>query len=109
MSKYFTFVDRDITIEFFEKDPVRIVLLIGDDADKKLLEMGRKLDAATSFEEGKAALADLIGTENVEAIVSRAKIADTYALVQVANYIIQEYRDGKGKNLLAARAGRKRK
>ena len=109
MGKYFTFVDRSIQIEFFDKDPVKITLCVGDEMDRKLNEMGRKMDAAATFEDRKAALADTIGVENVDAIMARAETQDNYALLEIAHYLLQEYQDGKTKNLVAARAGRKRK
>ncbi len=109
MGKYFTFVDRFLPIEFFEKDPVKITLQISDTTDKRLVEMGRKMDAAATFEDGKAALAEVIGAESLDAILSRTEAPDQFALLQITYYILQAYREGKAKNLETARAGRKRK
>lgn len=109
MGKYFTFVDRFLPIEFFEQDPVKITLQIGDTTDQKLVEMGRKIDASTTFEDGKAALAEVIGAENLDAILARAENPDQLALLEITYYVLQAYREGKAKNLETAKAGRKRK
>lgn len=109
MGKYFTFVDRMLPIEFFETDPVKITLLIGDEMDQKLVTMGTKLDAAKTVDEARAALAEAIGEENTQKILSRAEEVDRYFITQVAGYVLSEYGAGKAKNLQTARAGRNRK
>ena len=109
MGKYFTFVDRFLPIEFFEKDQVKVTLQIGDTTDQKLVEMGRKIDASTTFEDSKAALAEIVGADNLEAILARTETPDRFALLEITNYLIQSYREGKAKNLETAKAGRKRK
>ena len=109
MGKYFTFVDRFLPIEFFEKDPVKITLQIGDTTDQKLAEMGRKIDASATFEDSKAALAEIVGADNLEAILARTENPDQLALLEITYYVLQAYREGKAKNLETARAGRKRK
>lgn len=109
MGKYFTFVDRFLPIEFFEQDPVKITLQIGDTTDQKLVEMGRKIDASATFEDSKAALAEIVGADNLEAILARTENPDQLALLEITYYVLQAYREGKAKNLETARAGRKRK
>lgn len=109
MGKYFTFVDRTLSIEFFAENPVTITLQIGDETDRKLAEMGKEMDAATTFEESKAALAEIIGAESLDAILARTENPDRFAVLEITHYFLQAYREGKAKNLEAARAGRKRK
>ena len=60
MGKYFTFVDRTLPIEFFADDPVTVTLQLGDETDKRLLTMGKQLDASATFEDAKAALAEIV-------------------------------------------------
>lgn len=109
MGKYFTFVDRTLAIEFFADDPVTVTLQLGDETDKRLLAMGKQLDASATFEDAKAALAEIVGADSLEAILARTETPDRLALAEIANYILQSYREGKTKNLETARAGRKRK
>lgn len=109
MGKYFTFVDRFIPVEFFEDDPIKVTIQISDATDMLILDMSKKLDATKDVEAGKAALAEVLGAENVDAILARTEAPDKFALVQIAHYVIQAYKDGKTKNLETARAGRKRK
>lgn len=109
MGKYFTFVDRMLTIEFFETDPVKITMLIGDEMDKKLIAMGAAIDSAKTAEKARAALADIIGEENTQKILARAEDVDRYFIAQVARYILSEYGAGKAKNIETAGAGRSRK
>ena len=109
MGKYFTFVDRTISVEFFAENPVTIPIQIGDETDRKLAEMGKHIDADATFEGSKAALAEVIGAENVDSILARTENPDRFAVLEVVHYLLQAYQEGKAKNLEAARAGRKRK
>ena len=109
MGKYFTFVDRTLPIEFFADDPVTVTLQLGDETDKRLLTMGKQLDTSATCEDAKAALAEIVGADSLEAILARTETPDRLALAEIANYILQSYREGKTKNLETAKAGRKRK
>ena len=109
MGKYFTFIDRTISVEFFADDPVTVTLQLGDETDKRLLTMGKQLDASDTFEDAKAALAEIVGADSLEAILARTETPDRFALLEITNYLLQSYREGKAKNLETAKAGRKRK
>ena len=109
MGKYFTFIDRTISVEFFADDPVTVTLQLGDETDKRLLTMGKQLDASATFEDAKAALAEIVGADSLEAILARTETPDRFALLEITNYLLQSYREGKAKNLETAKAGRKRK
>lgn len=109
MGKYFTFVDRNITLEFFEENPVKVTLSIGDDMDRKLTDAFKKLRNPIPPVDKIGILNDLIGAENTSEILERMDDADGYALDQLLLYIHGVYIEGKEKNLQTAKAGRKRK
>lgn len=109
MGKYFTFVDRFIHLEFFEENPVKLTLCVGDDMDHKIDEVTKIFQKPTPVSDKIDTLNGLIGEENADAIMERLDTVDGYALDQVLLYIRETYMEGKVKNLQAAKAGRKRK
>lgn len=109
MGKYFTFVDRFIHLEFFEENPVKLTLCVGDDMDHKIDEAIKIFQKPTPVSDKIDTLNGLIGEENAGAIMERLDTVDGYALDQVLLYIRETYMEGKVKNLQAAKAGRKRK
>lgn len=109
MAKYFTFVDRLLTIQFFEEDPVTITLTICDQMAQKIDAGWKKVDGATTPEKSREILVAWIGEENAEKLLARCDDVDTYTIRQLLFYIKQEYIEGQRKNLLAAAAGRQRK
>ena len=109
MGKYFTFVDRYLTLEFFEEDQVKVTLFIGDDMYRKIDSAFKKLQKPMPAADKIGILNDLIGEENTSEILERMDEADGYALDQVLLYIHSTYIEGKTKNLQAAKAGRSRK
>ncbi len=103
---YFTYVDRDLTLRFFREDPVTVTLTVGDEMDRKMDKAVKALKTASGFEKKRELLASLIGKENACLVLSRADIADSFTAEQLLLYVHKAYLEGKGKNLLAASAGR---
>ena len=109
MGKYFTFVDRLITLEFFGEDTVKATVAIGDEMDKRIDTAFGRLKKPESVEDKKAEIAGLIGADVTDKILERLDTVDGYALDQLLLYIRETYLEAKVKNLQAAKAGRKRK
>lgn len=103
---YFTYVDRELTLQFFREDPVTVTLTLGDEMDRKLEKTVKALKTATTFEKKRELLVGLIGTENTCLLLARADRADSFTVEQLLLYIHKAYLEGKGKNLLTASAGR---
>ena len=103
---YFTYVDRELTLRFFREDPITVTLAMGDEMDRKLDKTVKALKTTAGFEKKRELLASLIGKENACLLLSRADIADSFTVEQLLLFIHKTYLEGKGKNLLAASAGR---
>lgn len=103
---YFTYVDRELTLRFFREEPVTVTLTVGDEMDRKLDKTVKALKTASGFEKKRELLASLIGNENACLLLARADRADCFTVEQLLLYIHKAYLEGKGKNLLAASAGR---
>lgn len=111
MSKFFTFADRFVTCCFFGDDDeaYKITLTVCDDTDRKISECAdlfHKADAAKDFDARqkayKKALIHLIGEDHVNALLSKTDNPDCFAIFEVYQYIINEYRDAKVKKLTAS-------
>lgn len=109
MGKYFTFVDRLITLEFFGEDTVKATVAIGDEMDKRIDAAFSRLKKPESVEDKKAEITGLIGADVTDKILERLDTVDGYALDQLLLYIRETYLEAKVKNLQAAKAGRSRK
>ena len=105
MDGYFTYIDRRLPIQFFREDPIEAELLIGDHTEAQLMEMAKKLDQAQDPETAAQALYPILGEETARAIADRAETKDAYGIWQVGFYLLEAYRRGKEKNLLAAGKG----
>ena len=103
---YFTYVDRDISLQFFREDPITVTLTLGDETDRQLDKTVKALKTATTFEKKRELLANLIGDEPTCLLLARADKADSFTVEQLLLYIHKAYLEGKGKNLLTASAGR---
>lgn len=103
---YFTYVDRDITLQFFREDPISVTMTLGDETDRKLEKTVKSLKTAATFEKKRELLSGLIGKENTCQLLARADRADSFTVEQLLLYIHKAYLEGKGKNLLTASAGR---
>lgn len=109
MSKFFTFADRACRIQFFEADPVVLTLFVGDEMDKRIVKSAAMIEDADklkSVEERCAkyreALAELISGEKADAILARAKTADSMAVLEIWQFVLNCLREHKVKNLTAS-------
>lgn len=101
----FIFLDRVVNLEFFDEEPIKITMLISDETDRKFQQCAQALGVADrGAEENRAsayeaALADLIGKDHAERILSRADVRDCVAVSNVIVYITNRYNEEKVKKL----------
>lgn len=104
---YFTFIPRHLDLTFFDSNPIKVTIPMGDAMDALLTEMAQSIDAAPDLAAAEAALYPVLGKEATESILSRAEPRDALAAEQLAAYVLRQYADGKAKNLSAAQSGRR--
>lgn len=104
---YFTFIPRQLELTFFDSNPIKISLPMGDVMDNLLTEMAESMDAAPDLHAAEAALYPVLGKDTTESILSRAEPRDVLAAEQLAAYVLRQYAEGKEKNLSAAQLGRR--
>ena len=104
---YFTFIPRILELTFFDTDPIKVTIPMGDAMDNLLTEMAQSMDAATDLPAAEAALYPVLGKDTTDAILSRAEPRDVLAAQQLAAYVLRQYAEGKEKNLSAAQSGRR--
>ena len=104
---YFTFIPRHLELTFFDSNPIKVTIPMGDAMDNVLTEMAQSIDAAPDLAAAEAALYPVLGKEATESILSRAEPRDALAAEQLAAYVLRQYADGKAKNLSAAQSGRR--
>lgn len=104
---YFTFIPRHLELTFFDTNPIKISLPMGDAMDALLTEMAQSMDAAADLPAAEAALYPVLGKDTTDAILSRAEPRDVLAAQQLAAYVLRQYAEGKEKNLSAAQSGRR--
>ena len=104
---YFTFIPRHLELTFFDSNPNKISLPMGEVMDNLLTEMAQSMDAAPDLAAAEAALYPVLGKDATDAILSRAEPRDVLAAEQLAAYVLRQYADGKEKNLSAAQLGRR--
>lgn len=104
---YFTFIPRHLELTFFDSNPIKISLPMGDAMDTLLTEMAQSIDSAPDLASAEAALYPVLGKDAAESILSRAEPRDMMAVQQLAAYVLRQYADGKAKNLSAAQSGRR--
>ncbi len=103
---YFTFIPRQLELTFFNTDPIKVSLPMGDAMDTLLTTMATALDSADSLTAAEAAIHPVLGKKVTETILSRAEPRDILAVNQLAAYLLRQYAAGKEKNLSAAQLGR---
>lgn len=103
---FFTFCDRAVPIQFFEEEPVKLTLIVSDKTDQKILDCYRdfaEADKQTTPEKRRAhyeaALQSFLGKENADKLLSRTEKCDCFAIMEIFNYILAEYREAKAKKL----------
>lgn len=70
---YFTFIPRYLELTFFDSNPIKISLPMGDAMDNLLTEMAQSMDAAPDLAAAEAALYPVLGKDATDAILSRAE------------------------------------
>lgn len=109
MGKCFAFANRACRIQFFEDDPVVLTLFVGDETDKRIMKSAAMIEDADKlksveerFDKYRAALAELVTEEKVDAILSRAETADSMAVLEIWQFVLNCLREHKVKNLTAS-------
>ena len=97
----FTFIDRAVTLRFFEEDPVEITLYLGDELDRRIEAAAAHYDEAHTVEEDKENLARLVGQEAAEALLQRTEAQDRLAVLELVLYVVAECRETQAKKLTA--------
>lgn len=104
--QYFTFIPRQLSLTFFDSNPIQATIPMGDAMDTLLTTMATALDAADSLTAAEAAIYPVLGKKVTDSILSRAEPRDILAVNQLAAYLLRQYAAGKEKNLSAAQLGR---
>jgi hypothetical protein len=107
MTKFFTFADRFVPVQFFDGDEaVKVTMKISDETDKRLIKASEAFVAADKNtdmdkrrEAYRAALEGILGAEKSEAILSHADEPDCFAIYSVYQHLLREYGAAKTKNL----------
>ena len=109
MGKCFAFANRACRIQFFEDDPVVLTLFVGDETDKRIMKSASMIEDADKlksveerFAKYREALSELINKENVEKILTRAETADSMAVLEIWQFVLNCLREHKVKNLTAS-------
>ncbi len=109
MGKCFAFANRACRIQFFEDDPVVLTLFVCDETDKRIMKSASMIEDADKlksveerFAKYREALSELITEEKVDAILSRAETADSMAVLEIWQFVLNCLREHKVKNLTAS-------
>lgn len=106
-TKFFTFADRFVPVQFFDgEDAVKITMKISDETDKRLIKAGEALNAADTLKDVdkrrtayRKALEGFLGEEKAKEILSKADEADCFAIYSVFKHLLNTYGAAKVKNL----------
>lgn len=104
MTGPFTFIDREITLRFFEEEPVEICLYLGDALEDRLQAAVAHYDQPHILEEDLENFRMLLGEENAAAILQRAGELDRLGVLELLSYTVRVCREEQGKKLLALAA-----
>lgn len=106
---FFTFADRACRIQFFEEDPIVATLFVGDKTDKLTLDSAALIDEGDKLKsvdertkKYREAVVVLLGEEKTAEILARAETNDSFALLEIWQYVVKCLRDHKVKNLTAS-------
>ena len=109
MGKFFKFSDRFVTVTFFEEDPIRLTMQIGDEQDRKIISASELIAEGSKTQNLEkrakcfaAALDEVIGRENLVKLLERSPEKDSFAMLEIWHYLIDAYGAQKVKNLSAS-------
>lgn len=109
MAPVFAYAKRACKVQFFEEEPVAVTLFVGDQTDKlcmqgaRLIEEGDKCAAPEErTEKYREAVELLLGEEKTAAVLSRAEEKDSFALLEIWQFVVRSLREHKVKNLIAS-------
>lgn len=110
MAKFSTFSKAVCNVQFFDgDDAVNLTLVIGDKTDKRLADTASALEKADNAKtiadkvaRCKAAVAGLIGEDNLKRILAKCEEPDSFDIQRIYFFILGEYKAAKTKNLLGS-------
>ncbi len=105
MDMPFTFIDRAVTLRFYEDDPVEVKLYLGDALEEKIQRAVAHYDENHTLAEDVENLRELVGREAADLLLSRAPQADRLAVLELLSYTVRQCREQQGKKLMALAEG----
>ena len=105
MTEPFTFIDRAITLRFFEEEPVEVTLYLGDALEDRLQAAVGHYDENHTAEEDLENFKMLLGEKQAKAVLQRAGKLDRLGILELLSYTVRVCREEQGKKLLALAGG----
>ena len=105
MATPFTFIDRAVTRQFYQDDPVELTLYLGDALEEKIAEAVRHYDEPHTLEEDVESFRSLVGAEAADQLLERAETLDRLTVLELLSYTVRACREMQGKKLMALAEG----
>ena len=105
MDTPFTFLDRAVTLRFYEEDPVELRLYLGDALEEKIAAAVGHYDAPHTLEEDVENFRTLVGEKTADRLLERAEPLDRLSVLELLSYTIRACREAQGKKLTALAEG----
>ena len=109
MAKIFAYSKRACKVQFFEEDPIVATVFVGDESDKRILQGARLIEEGDKCGacEGrtakyKEAVEIILGAETTEKVLDRSEEKDSFALLEIWQFVVASLREHKVKNLAAS-------
>ena len=104
MDAPFTFLDRAVTLRFYEEDPVEARLYLGDLLEETIAKAVAHYDEPHTLEEDKDNLRSVLG-ETADRLLERAETVDRLTVLELLAYTVRVCREEQGKKLMALAEG----
>ncbi len=101
----FTFIDRAVTLRYYEEDPVEVTLYLGDALEERLQAAVSHYDAPHTVEEDAENFRRLVGREAADRLLGRAEVLDRLTVLELLSYTVRACREEQGKKLMALAEG----
>lgn len=101
MDTPFTFIDRAITLEFYQDPTEQVKLYLGDVLEEKIARAVAHYDEDHTLSEDVKNLRELMGQENADRLLARAEPVDRLTVLELLSYTVRRCREEQAKKLLA--------
>ena len=101
MDTPFTFIDRAITLEFYQDPTEQVKLYLGDVLEDKIARAVAHYDEKHTLSEDVENLRELMGQENADRLLARAEPVDRLTVLELLSYTVRRCREEQAKKLLA--------